>query len=113
MNTSVKISHKSASRRQVLSVVSMMFLLVFLTSINFFLYPSSDKELTEISSSSSPAGPDEKSPDAPVSINEEYVHESHHEFNSFLTNALIEHKIHEAEKLCFVHFDLFSPPPEV
>ena len=99
----------------------MMLLLVFLTSINQFIY-SSDKDDVAVAWNAdeeepspcypqSPAGPDEKSPDAPVSINEEYIHDHHTDVNPFWANALFTHMIHEADKLRFVHSEIHSPPP--
>lgn len=122
MKHNKKIAERKAYRRQLLSVIFMMFLLVFLTSFNYFLYPSCDKnsgtiawqgngEESQQDAPTSPAGPDEKSPNGPFSFNEEYVHENHHSIDSFWTNMFFGHKIHEAEKLCVVHFDLFCPPP--
>lgn len=98
--------------------VAMVLLLLLLTGINYFIYAPSDPEdhICEAESSAtfpvSPAGPDEKSPNGPVNINEEYVHDHESPVNPFLANALFEHMIHEADKLCFVHFELISPPPE-
>ena len=102
----------------------MTLLLVFLTAINFFLYPpeagknsgivnqENSSQDNSIPGYPFPAGPDEKSPDAPVNINEEYVHESHGMVHQLPIKLLILHKIHEAEKLCVVHFERLSPPPE-
>lgn len=102
--------------------VGLMSLLLLLTSINFFIYSGNAKEVVAYSCVESdedcsqgnpnPAGPDEKSPGNPVSITEEYIHESEGAESPFWTNALFSHKIHEAEKLNIVHYDIFSPPPE-
>lgn len=97
-------------------------LLLLLTNINYAVY--SDNQQDHISWADAgnseesetgcpqPAGPDEKSPNAPVSFNEEYIHEHAGVIDPFNINPLFEHMIHEAEKLCVVHFDLFVPPPE-
>jgi hypothetical protein len=103
----------------------LIVLLLLLTGINFVIYAdnscqdsitwadsNNSPEESESGCPGSPAGPDEKSPNAPVSINEEYIHEHAGVVNPFSINPLFEHKIHEAEKLCVVHFDLFVPPPE-
>jgi hypothetical protein len=59
-----------------------------------------------------PAGPDEKSPDAPLTISEEFLHTYHNPVDPDWINWLYEHKVHEAEKLCIYHPESFSPPPE-
>jgi hypothetical protein len=121
MNPVRKIS-TNITTGKIISAVSMILLLAFLTCINQFLYGSTDKEPAAAAWNSDdsepgpcypngPAGPDEKSPDAPVSINEEYIHEYHSAANPFWANALFEHMIHEADKLRVVHFEILSPPP--
>ena len=106
-----------------ISVCFMALLLIFLTCINYFLYSSSPIETGVVKTQPGsdapsaadfpfPAGPDEKSPDAPVNINEEYVHENHQPAHNNPGESMILHKIHEAEKLCIVHTEQFSPPPE-
>ncbi len=98
--------------------VAMTLLLLLLTGINYLIYAPAEPDdlIGEVESTASfpgsPAGPDEKSPNGPVSINEEYVHDHENPVNPFWANALFEHMIHEADKLCFVHFELISPPPE-
>lgn len=109
---------------KIISAVFMIFLLLLLTCINQFLFSASNKSTVAVSWNcndedpgpcypNGPAGPDEKSPDAPVSINEEYIHEHAGVENPFLSNALFEHMIHEADKLSAVHFEILSPPPNV
>lgn len=121
--TGKHISVNRAVFGQFLAVGFMSLLLIFLTCINYFLYPPVEEESVVKTASSSPeksssgypfpAGPDEKSPDVPVNINEEYVHDGESLLHACFAESLILHKIHEAEKLCIVHADLFSPPPEV
>lgn len=107
-----------------LLAVGMMLLLLWLTGINF-VYLKSDKACASITCMDtsneddagrnmpgSPAGPDEKSPDAPISIIEEYIHEHGHTENTPWIDMLFKHKVHEAEKLTVVHPERFSPPPE-
>ena len=102
----------------------MMLLLLWITGINF-LYLSKnagsvlitclDADGDEDSSgdcNNSPAGPDEKSPDAPITISEEFLHEYHNPVNPDWINMFFQHKVHEAEKLCIFHPESFSPPPE-
>jgi hypothetical protein len=116
-----KISSKTPVGK-IISAITMIFLLGLLTCINQFIFGSSDKPSVAVSWScddedpgpcfpNGPAGPDEKSPDAPVSINEEYIHEHAGVENPFLSNALFEHMIHEADKLRVVHFEILYPPP--
>lgn len=107
--------------------VTMMLLLLWLTSINFFIYAAADNTHKTVSLQCSneeespetfpcnpnPAGPDEKSPGAPISLTEEFIHDLEHAEDPFWTNALFQHMIHEAEQLCIVHFERLSPPPEV
>lgn len=103
----------------------MVLLLLWLTSINFVIYSGNfgkglqqsalvctGEEESSESYPCNPAGPDEKAPGGPVSIAEEYIHESEHHTNPFWINALFQHKIHEAENTRIVHFELLSPPPE-
>ena len=102
--------------------VGLMCLLVLLTTINFFIYNGTAKEQVQYSCISSsdeeaqgnpnPAGPDEKSPGNPVSLTEEYIHEGENSIDPFWINALFRHKIHAAEQLNIVHFEILSPPPE-
>jgi len=114
----------SAVKRVV--AIAMMLLLVWITGINF-LYLSKSASSTLVACASStdgddddsndcnnnnPAGPDEKSPDAPITLSEEFIHEYHNPVNPDWTNALFQHKVHEAEQLCIFHPESFSPPPE-
>jgi hypothetical protein len=122
-----KNKYQTVSLRKVFPAIGMMLLLVLLTSMNFFIYPSSlddkakscwastaggDEESPENSSNPCPAGPDEKSPNKPISVNEEYIHEGPEVSSPFWDNPLFEHKIHETEKLQIVHFELITPPPK-
>ena len=116
--------YQAVSPRKIFPTVGMMLLLLLLTSMNFFIYASSDSSIKTCWTSSgdeespengnpcSPTGPDEKSPNKPVSINEEYIHEGPDMGNPFWINPLFAHKIHETEKLQIVHFELLTPPPK-
>ena len=100
-----------------------MLLLLWITGINF-LYLTKYKTPTPVTCtdtnddddsrtcSTNPAGPDEKSPDAPISVTEEFIHEYHNPVNPLWVDMFFQHKVHETEKLCFVHTDMFTPPPE-
>ena len=106
--------------KMILSVI-MMFLLVFLTTANFFFFSEDPGNSYSLiagqdddaeSFPGSPSGPDEKAPGAPVSISEEYLH-GHVEPSDFmLSNRLFKHLISASEKIELVHFELLSPPPE-
>ena len=101
----------------------MMLLLLWITGINF-LYASKDAgafitcldangdEESGADCNNAPAGPDEKSPDAPLTISEEFIHAYHNPVNPDWINTFFQHKVHEAEKLCIFHPESFSPPPE-
>jgi len=107
--------------RSVLAII-MIFLLLFLTTVNYFLFQ--DKDSTDSVSMmvnqeddseafpGSPSGPDEKSPGGPVSISEEFLHGHIDVCDFFLTNQLFTHLIAASEKIEMVHFELLSPPPE-
>jgi hypothetical protein len=117
-----KVYTVSVAKRIVACV--MMLLLLWITGINF-LYLSKDTRSALITCinadgdeesgadcNSNPAGPDEKSPDAPLTISEEFIHVYHSSVNPDWINMLFQHKVHEAEKLCIFHPESFSPPPE-
>ncbi|MBO9566345.1 MAG: hypothetical protein J7621_26460 [Niastella sp.] len=110
--------------RKTIPAVAMMLLLLLLTSMNFFVYASSDskaktnwtasneEESPETNNPCSPTGPDEKAPNKPVSVNEEYIHEGPEMDHPSGIESILAHKIHAAEKLQIVHFELVTPPPK-
>jgi hypothetical protein len=124
MNQIIQTRHKMPFWKPVVAV-GMMLLLLWLTSINF-LYAvqnydqalvtcmdTNEDEESNCGIPGQPTGPDEKSPDAPAtSFIEEYIHEHAHAVNSLWIDMMFQHKVHEAEKLCIVHTESFSPPPE-
>ena len=102
-----------------ITVITMCLCLAFLTGINFVLYPAGE-EPVKISNTQMPeeetvpSGPvEEKAPEksSSTSIIEEFLH-APHEIELSLFNQSLLHKIHTAEKLQIVHFELLSPPPE-
>jgi hypothetical protein len=116
------IKHQTESAAKKLVAMVMMLLLLWITGINF-LYLSKDGSAAFITCidangdedtdcTSSPTSPDEKSPDAPITVTEEFLHEYHSTVNALWVNMLFQHKVHEAEKLCIFHPESFSPPPE-
>jgi len=116
--------YQALSPRKVFPAVGMMLLLLLLTSMNYFVYSGNDEdtqtswtasneeESPETNNPCSPAGPDEKAPNKPVSVNEEYIHEGPEIDHPFRIDPLFAHKIHEAEKLQIVHYELVTPPPK-
>lgn len=124
MNKAIKI-HPINSVAKKIVATAMMLLLLWITGINF-LYLTGNKSASLVTCtttdedddcgstcSTSPAGPDEKSPDAPISVTEEFIHEYHNPVNPLWVDMFFQHKIHETEKLCVVHTELLTPPPEV
>jgi hypothetical protein len=117
------VSHQTnfVSAGRIVSAVTMICLLLFLTCANQFVY-SGEKDTVSANCNgsgddrspvfpNSPAGPDEKSPDAPVSVNEELMHYHETHVNPFLANHRLEHGAHQADKLCVVHLEQQTPPP--
>ena len=106
--------------------VQMMALLLLLTSMNFFVFPSynSGKQLMAIESidsntesfpddnKSSPTGPDEKAPGNPVSISEEYLHDQH-EADATVPDNLIHQLLLKCSKVHPPHTELITPPPDL
>lgn len=113
------IRSKNINGRYAAKTITVLFLflcLLFLTGINFILYPSynlvaavADMNGGE-TEDTSPSGPVEEKT-ASASLAEEFLHE-HFYLNVALVNNLMLHKIHEAEKLQIVHSELLTPPPE-
>lgn len=108
--------------REMFSVVLMSGCLLFLTAVNFFLYPPN----ADISHSHTNANSQSKSEDLPVSIPteekstesglsliEELFHEQHLHGESNTLNKMFQHIVAEAGKLQVVHSERFTPPPEV
>jgi hypothetical protein len=119
-----KKTQKNPGIGKLLSVCLMIFCLAFLTSINFFLYPSQDtvaasKMSSEQSSDTKksnfpPSGPTEEksSSSGSISIAEEILHENHPEFNFVISNHIYLHHIAEADNIEMFHPELVSPPPK-
>jgi hypothetical protein len=118
---SQKNKYQNASCGKMILAGVMIFLLLFLTTANFFFYSDYAKSSYSLmagqdedadSFPGSPSGPDEKAPGGPVSFSEEYIH-GHLEISDFfLSNRLFKHLITASEKIELVHFELLSPPPE-
>lgn len=105
-----------------LSVVLMIFCLIFLTSLNYFIYPqhsdaaqvagmATDAEAED--TGYPPSGPtEEKSGNCGFSIAEEILHETHPDLNFRAINQIYLHHIAEAEKVELFHPELILPPPK-
>ncbi len=102
-----------------LSVWLMILALVFLTSVNFFIYSSDSVTsiLIEVTDGDlpSPTGPaEEKSGSGSSSLNilEEMIHEANFYSEMGWFNKVFLHKVAETQKIERVHYDRWSPPPE-
>jgi len=105
---------------KVIAALLMCFCLLFLTGVNFIVFPQQDSD-TKVSLTKKNK-PNQKDPSAPVeekassnnslTVQEEYLHEGHL-FDELPGAAiLLHHKNTAVEKLQTVHFELISPPPE-
>jgi hypothetical protein len=104
--------------------VFLMSLLLFLTVLNYFAYSTSSSKAgtenvfadTEEGSggllNTNPAGPDEKSPDTPVSITEEFIHKHTELADPFWINCYFKYIVAGSEQLYVTHFEILSPPPD-
>ena len=105
---------------KLVSVIMMIASLVFLTSINYFIYPA-HKQTSQVSAEKDssknnipPSGPtEEKSSSSGVSILEEFLHDPHPVISFGVEDALRFHGIADAGKILVYHGELLSPPPEV
>jgi hypothetical protein len=87
----------------------MIFCLTFLTTMNYFIYPSDSEVITQ---NTSPSGPtEEKCGGTSFSVIEEILHEDSFSFNFNISNHLYRHHIADAEKLEIFHPELFLRPP--
>lgn len=109
--------------REIFSVVLMTACLLFLTAVNFFLYPQHfDTESSLLAATNAqnrseelpaPIPTEEKSTESGLSLMEELLHEHHLLTELTALNKIFQHIIAEADKLQIVHFELLSPPPEM
>ena len=107
--------------RETFSVMLMAGCLLFLTAINFFLYPVNDNSDTAGQFANAPnrseecpvsIPTEEKSAESGFSIMEELLHVHHLITELNALNKLFQHIVAEADKLQIVHSELFTPPPE-
>ena len=100
-----------------ITVWLMSFCLVFLTGINFVLYPpaSQDTIMCADNGDNSPPLPVEEErseTSGSASVAEEYLHDLHGSELSWLDKISMQ-KVHDAARLEIVHYELLSPPPEL
>ncbi len=98
------------------SVVIMCACLLLLTGMNFVIYPAIDHSTfsDSMEKKDAPQAPvEEKSSENKNITNaqEEYLHDhTNNELAAF--NHLSLHKLHKAEKLQLIYFDILVPPPK-
>jgi cbb3-type cytochrome oxidase subunit 3 len=114
---------KDVSVRRLLSIGLMVFCLLFLTSLNYFLYPGGIDRAAVASASPthenddegypcSSSGPTEEKASSGFSILEEFLHENHLVIHFDSMNEIFQHKVAEAQKIEMVHTELITPPPK-
>lgn len=118
MTIAKKKSAQKLSISKTLSVLVMGIALLFLTGANYFIYFNHTQEnkgcfTTGCEDNEAPAPVEEKSKSFnSLSIQEEYLHDKH-SVNEFARLTMLLHsRIHDAEKLTIVHYELVSPPPK-
>jgi hypothetical protein len=105
--------------RKIISIIIMCASLLFLTGVNFFLFPQNNKDAISVfagypEDNEIPQGPvEEKSTENKnlTSVQEEYLHEQSLRDLAWF-NKLSLHKIHKAEKLHIVYHEILVPPPK-
>ncbi|MEO7264801.1 MAG: hypothetical protein ABIW38_07805 [Ferruginibacter sp.] len=114
-STNISLATQAA---KLASVMLLVTCLILLTGVNFFVYPNLDKQGSEKMSSkekgsneSSPSPVEEKAASVNTTIQEEYVHDYQIHANFLALEIINHHRIIEAGKLCVVHLELISPPP--
>ena len=94
----------------------MIACLFFLTGANFFIYPQHmvSKQQVAARSGNDPQGPVEEKPASAtgLSIQEEYVHETHTIKQGSFSIRRLPYKFPASEALQEVHSDLTTPPPK-
>jgi hypothetical protein len=105
-----------------ISVCTLILCLIFLTSLNYFIYPDvAAHQHTAVDADDSDnaqntnggSGPtEEKSCSSGITILEEFLHEHHFLLNFEMLNQQYLHQVAEADKIEVFHGELISPPPE-
>jgi hypothetical protein len=106
---------------KLLSVAIMFLCLTFMTSINYFLYPSHkqvaervEKNTGGMNNNFPPSGPtEEKSSSSGISLIEEFLHDPHPVINFGIEDQFHLHGIADVGKILVYHGELLSPPPEL
>ncbi len=118
MTNEKKTGEHKLSFSKILSVLLMGMALLFLTCANYFIYFNHTQQnkscfTTGSDENEAPAPVEEKSKSSnTLSIQEEYLHDKH-SINEFARFTMLLHsRIHDAEKLSIVHYELVSPPPK-
>ncbi len=127
INKSYKSPVFTLLRFRTVLTVAMMALMLWLVNINYCVYNQdelaeslsslvmedfSENPSASSASSANPAGPDEKSPNAPFSFSEEYLHEDDLIIAGHFFNEIYLHKIYQSSLIDLYHYELLSPPPE-
>ena len=104
---------------KIITAVLMCFCLLFLTGVNFIVFPQNSSAKISLNDTGKQG---EKDPSAPVeeksssgnslAVQEEYLHECHSIDDVTGSEISLQHKNLVAEKLQTVHFELISPPPD-
>jgi hypothetical protein len=102
------------------SVMVMIMGLVFLTGANFLVYSdyyhnrtAYQQQESQQGEAPSPVEEKSKSANGGINVQEEYLQEKHSFKELAWLNALLRHRIMDAEKLEIVHYELVSPPPKI
>ncbi len=112
----------TVSLGRLLSVCLMVSCLTLLTSMNFFLYSSTEKVVSSLVNNHSedsnnnfpPSGPtEEKSGNPGFSFSEEILHDAHSEFNFSTNDHLYLHHIADADNIEAFHPERILPPPKL
>lgn len=104
---------KGLSIFTVISVVLLCKCLVFLTTINFFLYPSSSNRIYHQQKGDTQTPIEEKSNSSNSSvIQEEYIHQTSCIPMYYEEHLSREYNSYIASFLPIVHYELVSPPPK-
>jgi len=93
--------------------------LLFLTGVNFFVYGQAENKYSvqqcdnNSSKGESSDGEGSSGYASNLTIEEEYVHESHVEHQLMLINKKTKYALLDEEKNYMVHFELIAPPPDL
>lgn len=103
---------KSSYFLKILSVAFLCSCLVFLTTINFLIYPPSCSSICYQQNDEQQIPTEEKSPSSSSAVQEEYLHHTNCIPPVYYKKISTEYLISSAEQLPVVHFELICPPPK-